>query len=394
MDLMSVCAHIDLDAIFSNISALQQALSRNSEEKEGRIFAVIKADAYGHGAVPIARFLDTDKRIGGFAVATFEEAMELYEAGIRAPILILGYTFSETYLDVVRYNIRPTIFTREMAEAYHEAAVRLNKDVHCHIKIDTGMGRIGFPYGEASAGEIASLFQDFPRLVPEGIFTHFARADEADKTATDEQFSRFDQTVLALQEKGISFPMVHAANSAAIMEYEKAYFDKVRAGIILYGLWPSEEVDRKFPLHPVLSLHSHIVHIKTVEEGTPISYGGTYRTKGVRRIATVPVGYGDGYCRGLSNKGDVLIRQQRAPIVGRVCMDQFMVDITDIPEASLLDEVTLVGADGEESITLEELGAKSGRFNYEFACGLGNRIPRLYFSKGKLVDAKEYFDPK
>ena len=389
MNRLRVCAHINLDAVSRNVRSISGALGEDASE--GMVYAVIKADAYGHGALPIVHHLQREKCIGGFAVATFEEAMELYEDGIRSPILILGYTFADTYRDVVRCGIRPTIFTREMAEEYDRAARLENKRVHCHIKIDTGMGRIGFQVSEESANVIHAVFEENDSLVSEGIFTHFARADEADKSATDEQYRQFVQMVGWLADRGIHFPVVHASNSAAIMEYPKARFDKVRAVIILYGLLPSDEVDKSFALSPVMSLTSHIVHIKDVEAGTPISYGGTYRAEGRRRIATIPVGYGDGYCRGLSNKGSVLIRGRRAPIVGRVCMDQFMVDITEIPEARLLDEVILIGSDGGEQITLEELGELSGRFNYEFACDLGNRIPRLYYRDGELVDVKEYY---
>ena len=397
MEKMRVCARIDLDGLSSNLRAIQKAIGAASSEEEtaqvikNRIYAVVKADAYGHGALPLAKYLEKDDSIIGFAVATFEEAMELYEGGIKKQILILGYTFPETYADVVRFGFRPTVFTKKMAEEYEHAAETVGKDVYCHIKLDTGMGRIGFPWGMEGAGEIYSIFKTNKRLVPEGIFTHFARADEADKAATEEQLLRFNDSILHLKEKGLYFSIVHASNSAAIMEYPKAHFGHVRAGIILYGLWPSDEVDHSFSLKPLLSLHSHIVHIKTVEKGTPISYGGTYRADSKRRIATIPVGYGDGYCRGLSNKGSVLIRGKRAPVVGRVCMDQFMADITDIPEAKLLDEVTLIGADGDERITIEELGKLSGRFNYEFACGLGNRIPRLYYQDNELIDTKEYY---
>ena len=387
MDQLRVCAKIDLDALTANIRTIHEALGK--ETKTG-IFAVIKADAYGHGALPLARYMERDPLISGFAVATFEEAMELYDGGIRAPILILGYTFSHTYQDVVRYDIRPTIFTRQMAEDYARAAEAVKKDVHCHIKLDTGMGRIGYTVDGQSADEIAGIFSEFPRLLPEGIFTHFARADETDKTATDAQFEKYSRMISMLKERGVDFSIHHAANSAAILDYPEAHFDRVRAGIILYGLMPSDEVGSD-KLQPLLSLHSHIVYIKEVEAGTAISYGGLYVAKEKRRIATIPIGYADGYCRQLSNKGSVLIHGKRAPIVGRVCMDQFMVDVTDIPEARILDEVTLIGKDGDERITLEELGTLSGRFNYEFACDLGNRIPRLYYADGELIDTKEYF---
>ena len=387
MDQLRVCAKIDLDALTANIRIIHEALG--GDTKPG-IFAVIKADAYGHGALPLARYMERDPYISGFAVATFEEAMELYDGGIRAPILILGFTFAHTYQDVVRYGIRPTIFTREMAEEYARAAEAVGKDVCCHIKLDTGMGRIGYTVDEQSADEIAGIFGEYPRLVPEGIFTHFARADETDKGPTDVQFEKYSRMVAMLKERGVTFQIHHAANSAAILDYPKAHFDRVRAGIILYGLMPSDEVGSG-KLQPLLSLHSHIVYIKEVDAGTAISYGGTYVTDRRRRIATIPVGYADGYCRQLSGKGSVLLHGKRAPIVGRICMDQFMIDVTEIPEAQILDEVTLIGKDGDERITLEELGGLSGRFNYEFACDLGNRIPRLYYADGELIDTKEYF---
>lgn len=386
MDQLRVCAKINLDAITSNIISMHNVLSA----KAG-MYAVIKADGYGHGALPIASYIQNNPHISGFAAATFEEAMELIDGGIKAPVLILGYTFSHTYRDVVRLGIRPTIFTEEMAKSYAHEAASQNKDVHCHIKIDTGMGRIGYTVSEEHADEIASIFHRYPNLIPEGIFTHFARADETDKTSTDLQYKQFVHMLALLEERDVHFKFRHASNSAAIMEYPAAHLDMVRAGIILYGMWPSDEVDHHFPLQPAMSLHSHIVYLKETGKDFAISYGGTYRTKRPSRIATIPVGYGDGYARGLSGKGSVLIHGKRAPIVGRVCMDQFMVDVTDIPEASLLDEVTLLGKNGTDEITMEELGALSGRFNYEFACDLGNRIPRLYYADGELVDSKEYF---
>ena len=390
MDSMRICARIDLDAISSNIRVARKRLE-SATKKLPQIFAVVKADAYGHGVLPIARYLAKDNNVSGFAVATFEEAMELYDDGIRLPIIILGYTFEHTYKDVARCGIRPTIFTKEMAYAYQRASEETGCRVNCHIKIDTGMGRIGYHVCEESADEIAAFFADCKGLVPEGIFTHFARADEKDKTPTGKQLAAFNKMRDMLKDRGVSFDISHASNSAAILEYDAAIFDAVRAGIIIYGMMPSDEVGSGYGLKPALSLYSHIVYIKEVEAGTPISYGGTFVTTSKSRIATIPVGYGDGYPRGLSSKGFVLIRGKRAPIIGRVCMDQCMVDVTDIPEAELLDEVTILGRDGDEEITIEELGELSGRFNYEFACDLGNRIPRLYYSDGELVDTKEYY---
>lgn len=384
MDTMRVCAKIDLNALWHNLTEIKKAISPDTQ-----IVCVIKADAYGHGALSFAHFVQNMDGIWGFAVATCEEAKELYATGIRKPILILGYTFEESYPDVVRYGFRPTIFSMEMAKAYQKVAEALEKDVFCHIKLDTGMGRIGYRPSDAAADEIAKIFA-MNRLVPEGIFTHFARADEAVSEPTELQLDKFCGMIDKLSDRGISFTYWHCSNSAGIIKYKKANMDLVRAGIIMYGMMPSEEVGADFNLMPVLSLKSHIVHIKEINAGDPVSYGGTYVAKEKRMIATIPVGYGDGYSRGLSDKGFVLIRGKRAPIVGRVCMDQFMVDVTDIPEAKILDEVTLVGRDGNEQITMEELGALSGRFNYEFACDLGNRIPRFYYKDGKLVETKFY----
>ncbi|MBQ7677925.1 MAG: alanine racemase [Lachnospiraceae bacterium] len=386
MNTMRICAKINIDAVRHNITAIRSAIN-----KDTGIVCVIKADAYGHGALPIAKQVADMDGIWGFAVATCEEAKELHFAGVKKPIIILGYTFADSYEDVVWYGFRPTVFSLEAAKAYSEVGERLGRDVFCHIKIDSGMGRIGYRPGDEAVDEIIKL-SGLPRIVCEGIFTHFAKADEADKTATDEQFAKFTGMIDRLEEKGLRFSYRHCSNSAAIMDIPDANMDLVRAGIILYGMMPSDEVSRSLDLQPVMSLHSHIVHLKYVEKGDHISYGGIYEAPGIRRIATIPVGYADGYSRGLSNKGSIIIRGKRAPIVGRICMDQFMADVTDIPDVSLLDEVTLLGRDGDEVITMEELGALSGRFNYEFACDLGNRIPRLYYRDGRQVDVKKYYE--
>ena len=389
MDHLRICARVDLDAISHNIHFIRQHL-RDGGGDAG-IIAVIKADAYGHGALPIASYMEKHSLVRGFAVATYEEARELYDGGIKSPVLILGYTFPHTYKDIIQCGFRPVIFTTDMATDYAAAADACQKKVYCHIKIDTGMSRIGFGVTDEACDKIKKIFEENHSLVPEGIFTHFARADEADKTPTRIQTEAFETIISKLEKRGLTFPIVHASNSAAILEYDKAWFDCVRAGIIIYGLMPSDEVQQGYDLRPVLSLYSRIVMIKEIKKGTAVSYGGTYIADQDRRIATIPVGYADGYSRGLSGKGAVLIHKKRAPIIGRICMDQLMVDVTDIPEASLFDEVTLIGSDGDEKITLEELGDQSGRFNYEFACCLGNRIPRLYYSDGELIDTKEYY---
>ena len=386
MDYNRVWAEINLDNILDNLNAM-----RSNIPQDTKIMAVVKTDAYGHGAVEIAKVLEKVDYIFGYAAATVDEAMELRENGIKKPILILGYTFSESYEEMILNDIRPTIFRYDMAKAFSDTAVRLNKVAPVHIKIDTGMGRIGFQVDRESVECIQKISQ-LPNLTFEGIFTHFSRSDEADKTWAREQLELFRQMIRALEDVGVTFPIHHAANSAAILEFPEADFEMVRAGITMYGLWPSEEMDHSFDLKPALSLYSRIVHIKELPAGLPISYGGTFVTEDDLPVATIPVGYGDGYSRGLSNCGYVLIHGKKAPILGRVCMDQLMVDITSIPEAKMLDKVTLVGRDQDREITLEELGDLSGRFNYEFACDLGNRIPRIYYQNGREVSRKHYFE--
>lgn len=372
-----VCAVVDLDAAVENMEHMREKLS-----PETRMLAVIKANGYGHGAVQVARKLDGLNYVFGYAVATVEEALQLRRNGLYKPILILGYTFPDCYKELVAQDIRPAVFRTDMAKELSGEALRQGKVLKIHIKVDTGMSRIGISPDDAGLGFIRQVME-LPGLEIEGIFTHFARADETDKSSAMGQFVRFGAFTERIRaELSLDIPLKHCANSAAIMELPETRMDLVRAGIALYGLWPSEEMDRsRISLRPLFRLYSHIVYVKTVPAGTPVSYGGTYVTKKKQRIATIPVGYGDGYPRGLSGKGDVLIRGRRAPVLGRVCMDQFMVDVTDIPEAKEGDLVTLIGRDGKEEITMEELGDISGRFNYELACDLGSRIPRVYMNR-------------
>lgn len=376
-----VCAVVDLDAAVENMEHMRKNL-----RPETKMFAVIKANGYGHGAVQIAKRLDSLDYVFGYAVATAEEALQLRRNELYKPILILGYTFPDCYGELVRQDIRPAVFRLDMAKELSEEAQRQEKVLKVHIKVDTGMSRIGILPDDKGIDFIRQV-RELPGLEIEGIFTHFARADEKDKTSALEQFRRFsDFAERAEKELAFRIPLKHCANSAAIMELPETQMDLVRAGISLYGLWPSEEMDKsRMALRPLFGLYSHIVYMKTVPAGTPVSYGGTYVTDKERRIATIPVGYGDGYPRGLSGKGDVLIRGKRAPILGRVCMDQFMVDVTEIPEAEEGDLVTLIGRDKEEQITMEELGELSGRFNYELACDLGSRIPRVYMEQGLII---------
>ena len=365
-------AEIDLGAIRDNFAAMRGRLRDDT-----KMIAVVKTDAYGHGAVRIAEMMEPEAYIWGFAVATTEEAVELRRAGIRKPILCLGFVFPQDYDLLVRLQIRPATFKLSMARQLSEAASRAGMILPVHLAVDTGMGRIGFQVCEEDADEAAEIAK-LSNLKVEGLFTHFARADERDKDYTQEQFRKYCRFEQMLEERGVSIPLRHAANSASIMELPGTHLDAVRAGITIYGIYPSDEVDRNLmPMKPAMSLISHICYIKKVPAGTSISYGGTFVTERESRIATIPVGYGDGYPRSLSNKGSVLIRGRRAPIVGRVCMDQFMVDVTEI-EAEEFDRVTLLGQDGKDEVTADELGRLSGRFPYELVCDISKRVPRVY----------------
>ena len=374
-------AEVDLDAVVSNLCNMKAVI-----DEKTRMIGVIKTDAYGHGSVPIAQASEELDFMWGFAVATPEEAMLLRKEGIRKPILILGYSFPYCYETLALEEIRPCVFREDSLPLLQEAARKTGRVIKGHIKADTGMGRIGITPDEKGLAFFEKVLS-CENIEIEGLFTHFARADETDKTSAREQLARFLQFSEAAEKRfGIRIPLKHCSNSAGILELPEANLDLVRAGVTMYGLYPSEEVGRDtVSLKPALSLYSHIVFIKTVPAGQPISYGGTYVTEKKMRVATVPMGYGDGYPRSLSNKGCVLIGGKRAPILGRVCMDQFMVDVTDIPEAKEGDRVVLLGFDGEEHLSAEELGAASGRFNYELVCDFGKRIPRIYTRQGDII---------
>ena len=383
-----VHADIDLDAVQFNF----EQMSRNLPEGT-KIMAVVKSDAYGHGSVPIAKLIESFEFLWGFATATVDEAIELRKSGIQKPILILGYTFPECYPHIVKYDIRQTVFQLDMAKALSEEALRQNKKAYIHIKLDTGMGRIGYQNAK-EATEDAVKIKELPMVEMEGVFTHFANADTQNKEFTFKQMAKFDEMIKAMEDVGVAFPLKHCANSAGIIELSDKKYNLVRAGIISFGMWPSDEVKKDVVhLKPILSLKSHVVYVKEVEPGTTISYGSTWIAKEKRKIATVPIGYADGYPRSLSNKGYVLIKGYKVPIVGRVCMDQMMVDVTEIPEEIKTgDRVTLIGQDGDLTITAEELGDLSGRFNYELTCDLGNRIPRIYFKDGEIKEIRDYFE--
>lgn len=376
-----VKAVISLDAVEQNFREMRKNIAEDT-----KMIAVVKADAYGHGAVPIAHLIEDYDYIWGFAAATAEEAVHLRQAGITKPILILGIVFDEYFPELVQYDIRPAVCEYDEAKKLSDEAALQNKTVHIHIALDTGMTRIGYADIPESVEEIKKI-SELPNLEIEGMFTHFARADEYDRSPAMVQFERYQDFSKRVEEAGVDIPLHHCSNSAGIIRVPEANLSIVRAGITIYGIYPSSEVERDIvKLAPVMELKSHITYVKDVPEGAAISYGGTYVADKKRRVATIPVGYADGYPRQLSNKGWVLIHGKKAPILGRVCMDQFMVDVTEIDNVKKGDEVTLLGRDGDEFISIEEIGDLCGRFSYEFACDISPRVPRVYIKDGREVE--------
>ncbi|MEE1196171.1 MAG: alanine racemase [Lachnospiraceae bacterium] len=381
-----ICADIDLSAVEYNFEQMYANLKKGT-----KMAAVIKADGYGHGAVPIARLMEPKDYIWGFAAATVEEAVSLRNSGIKKPVMLLGYAFAEHYETIARQEIRACVFKEDTARELSEAARKTGKEIKIHFALDTGMTRIGFKPNEESVQAMLRIAA-LPGIEAEGLFTHFARADETDLSPAYVQLERYNHFVEILKAAGLQIPICHCSNSAGLMRFKEGNLDMVRAGISIYGMYPSDEVERQpVDLKPVMSIKSHIAYIKEVEPGVEISYGGTFKTEHTMTVATIPVGYADGYPRQLSNRGYVLIHGKKAPILGRVCMDQFMVDVTDIPQAKELDEVTLVGKNQGETITVEELGELSGRFNYEFVCDISKRVPRNYYYEGSLIEQRDYF---
>lgn len=365
-------AEISLKAIGHNIREVKKRLPEGV-----KLLGVVKANAYGHGAVPVASYLEN--QVDYFATATIEEAVELRENGISAPILILGYVSPSQYGDLVEYDITQTIDSYAQALALEKEAARQNRKAKAHLAVDTGMTRIGFQVTEHDA-DVAAKIADLPHIELEGMFTHFSCADQEDKTYCSMQMEKYDKMTALLAERGVTIPLRHICNSAGIMEFDDHHFEMVRSGIITYGIYPSEEVKKeRLDLIPALSWKSHVIHVKEVGPGIGVSYGATYVTeKPMTRIATVSAGYADGYPRALSNQGCVLIHGKKAPIIGRICMDQMMVDVTDIPDVQVEDVVTLVGTDGDETITIEEIANPAARFDYEMLCDISSRVTRVY----------------
>ena len=376
-------AVINLDNIRHNVSAMKSLVDENK-----KMLAVIKADAYGHGAVEVGRALDD--LADYYAVAFLDEGIELRKAGIDKPILILGYTDPSDYMDLMRWNIRPAMYDVDEAQQLSDDAVSMGKRAKIHIKVDTGMGRIGFTCDDDGVDNIEKIWK-MPGIEIEGIFTHYAKADEYDKTAANGQLEKFRWINDRLAERGIHIPVRHISNSAGIMEMDNSDFDMVRSGIVTYGMYPSEEVDKSIAdLRPAMSLTSKVIFVKYVKAGTGIGYGWSYIADHDIKVATVSAGYADGYPRAQSNKGRVIIHGQYAPIIGRVCMDQFMVDVSHIDGVKVRDDVILIGRDGDKEISVEEVAEPANSFNYELVCNIGRRVPRVYIRDGRITGEVNY----
>ena len=380
MNFDNTYVKIDLDTIDANIDAIRARVGVD-------VMAIIKADAYGHGSIQVARLLQD--KCSFFGVSSILEAMELRRAGLYNPILILGHTPVSAFPALVQAEIRPTIYNFPDALALSEAARKAGKETAFHLAVDTGMSRIGFQ-ATAEDADICAEIAKLPFICPEGLFSHFATADCADLTQARKQAELFDTFYEMLRQRGVQIPIRHLNNSAGLMNFERHY-EMVRAGIVLYGMYPSEEVDpAALSIRPALQWLSRVTHVKTLPAGRGISYGGTFVTERTTCVATIPVGYADGYRRSLSGKFYVLIRGKKAPILGRVCMDQMMVDVTDIPDVQPGDRVVLVGRSGNEEITVETIAAAADSFNYEFICGISRRVPRIYSRRGKTVHSVHY----
>jgi len=352
-----------------NLGALEHNFNEVARRAPGKkILAVVKAQAYGHGAAVVSRRL--------LGLALVEEGMELRRAGIDAPILVMGSLFPKQAEALVASRLTPVVYTMDTARALAHAAQKLNTVVSVHVKIDTGMGRIGIASEEAL--EFIKNLRGLPGIDVHGLMTHFADADLRDKEFASKQMDRFDVLVRSLLESGIAVPLIHAANSAAVIDYQRALFTMVRPGVMLYGYNPLDAGAAPADLLPVLSLVTRIAFLKKVAVGVPISYGRTFVTRRESLIATLPIGYADGFSRGLSNKGEALVMGRRVPVVGRVCMDMCMVDVTEVPGVAEGDDVVLIGSQGGGRITADDIAVKTGTIPYEVLCGISSRVPRIY----------------
>ncbi|MBU5255019.1 alanine racemase [Tissierella praeacuta] len=381
-EIRPVWAEINLDNLAHNIREV-----RKHTDKDALVTAVVKANGYGHGSVEISRtFLDNGA--DRLAVALLTEAIELRKGNITEPILILGYTPPTQYEKLLEYNIIQTIYNYEDAKILSNKAVELGKKATIHIKIDSGMGRIGFLPIEDSIKDIINISK-LPNIYVEGIFTHLAKADEIDKSHAMEQFEKYMKVVNNLEKHGLSIPLKHVSNSAGIIDIPKFNLNMVRAGIMIYGFYPSEKVEKNMKLKPAMALKAKISHLKVVPKGTGISYGQIFVTEKESKIATIPIGYADGFTRMLTGKAEVAVRGKRAKIVGKICMDQCMIDVTNIDDVKLGDEVVIFGY-GLDCPSADELASKLGTINYEIVCMVGRRVPRVYMSGEKIVKIKDY----
>ena len=378
-------AEVNLDNIAHNVKEIKRVVGKRTE-----IMAVVKADAYGHGSIETAATL-IENGANRLAVSMIDEAIQLRESGINVPILLLNHTDPIRFEEIIKYELTQTVFSHELAEALSDTAVRLNKKINIHIKIDTGMSRVGFLPGYSAVKDVIRISK-LPGIIIEGLFTHFASADETDKTYTYSQYEKFESICNELNRIGLYIPIKHVANSAAIIQFPEMHLNMVRPGIILYGLYPSQEVDKKvLDLRPAMELKAKVILVKDLEEGIPISYGRIYTTSTKTRVATIPIGYADGYLRSLSNKGRMLINGEYAKVLGRICMDQCVVDVSNFnSKVEVGDEVVLIGNQREKSIHIDEIAKFQGTINYETVCLIGKRIPRAYIKNGDIINVINY----
>lgn len=382
-ELRPVWAEINLDNLAHNIREVKRVVKPGT-----MITAVIKADGYGHGAVQIGKTL-LENGAERFAVATLSEAIQLRKSYKNIPILILGYTPNESADLVVKHNIIQTIYTYDQAVAYSKKAKELDGEVKVHIKIDTGMSRLGMKVNEETIETIKEI-NKLPNLIIEGIFTHFAVADETQKEFTYNQAQKFKFICDALEKEDINIPIKHVSNSAAIIDLPEMNYNMVRAGIMLYGLYPSNQVDKnKVKLKEVMSLKVKISHVKEIEKGIGVSYGLLYKADKPAKIATLPIGYADGYTRLLSGKAKALVNGKKVPVIGRICMDQCMIEVTGL-DVNTGDEVILFGQDGNNYITIDDVAQNIETINYEIVCMISKRVPRVYIKSNEIVDFCDY----
>ncbi len=383
MEYQRLYAKIDLDAIGKNVEGVRSRIPCATG-----IMAIIKADAYGHGSVAVAQYLAN--KVEWFGVAAVDEAVELRKAGVEKNILILGCADHREYEIALRHGITLAITSYADAEKLSFLARQMNLTANVHIKVDTGMSRIGFQANDENAFEVKKI-SELDNICIGGAFTHFAIADSKDKTSALEQRDKYDRFIEKCREIGVEIPLCHVNNSAGTMELDK-YYDIVRMGIMLYGLYPSEEMDKSYILHPAMELIGHVSFVKTLEKGRGVGYGHTYITDRETRVATVRCGYADGYPRALSSNAQVLVKGKRCNVIGRVCMDQVMIDVSNVDDVNPGDEVVLFGRMEDEFVPVEELAQRAFSFNYEFVCGIARRVPRVYFENGKYVKTVSYLD--